>query len=296
MKRRATDSGDSLELLLDTICNMFGCIVFIAMFLFLALGDGTESLARNAAGMGADEAIAAQAQLAELNRRLDRTTETLDQLRSGVPSSERDRITADAALAAQLENDILLAEARLKQSAAINEQVSGRQKNIAEKLADAKSRRADLEREKEELQTELKHQNAMRIGSARLPVERKANNFDRELMVIVQGGHAYAWLQSQWDKATMVQITPKGDGFIVKPILGRGIRVTDAIGSDPRWSSIVSQINGKRQTAYLMVYPNSVAAFIQLRVDLLKNNILLKLDAMPADTVITLGPSENTTD
>lgn len=295
MSRRAPDSSDSLELLLDTICNMFGCIVFIAMFLSIFVSDSSQELAKATAGMGAEEALAARDQLDDLEQQLKDATETLDQLKSTISEEDRARIAHDAKQIATLERDIAAAEERLKESIAVNEKVTDWKKSIDGQLSNAKQRQAELDAEKDRLTRELDQQHSMRVGAARLPVVTAAKKYEREIMVILRGKIAYAWRNSS-NRAVMVRFSRRGDGLLVSPISGRGIRVNESISTEPRWLPIVSGIQPERQAAYVMVYPDSVEQFLLLRADLLKRGIKSKVEPMAADDDIVLYPGTVTVD
>lgn len=73
MKRRKTSSDSSLELLLDTICNTFGGVLFIAILaaILLANSSKVESLVEGAKPMSEEEVEQLREQLTQSQARLD---------------------------------------------------------------------------------------------------------------------------------------------------------------------------------------------------------------------------------
>ena len=82
MSRKAASSGDSLDLLLDTICNTFGGILFIAMLVVLL----TNQLSRDAA-TAAPNAESSRA-LRRLRGELTESQSRLTKLRQAVRQKE----------------------------------------------------------------------------------------------------------------------------------------------------------------------------------------------------------------
>src|SRR5687768_3661347 len=75
MSRKSSASSDSLDLLLDTICNTFGGVLFIAMLVIILLNMSGEKAASVPATPDA------QAQLAAAQAEMVRAQTELDQLR-----------------------------------------------------------------------------------------------------------------------------------------------------------------------------------------------------------------------
>ena len=90
MSRRRHEPDDSLELLLDPICNMFGTIMFVALIAAL--------LVLTKSGVAVDEAVsAAERRIESKSRQLEERADELERMLGALPAGEERELDAAAA-------------------------------------------------------------------------------------------------------------------------------------------------------------------------------------------------------
>lgn len=220
--RRRPAGESSLELLLDTICNTFGGVLFIAMLVAVLVQNS--SLAPSAApdpGPSAAELIAGQSELADLLDRLaalraaaaqqsellrqfamPENTALLDELKS--VTAQRDAL---------LDRRLRLVEAAAERQVRIDQ--------IAEELRQLDTRLKQVGDELTEAEAALRSEIAARTQSARLP--RLRNTFKQEIGIIVRYGRLYLWHRYG---PSGVREGLNTDEFVVLGPTSRGIRTT----------------------------------------------------------------------
>jgi hypothetical protein len=129
--RRRRQDDSSLELLLDTICNTFGGILFLAMLVSLLLSQ-TQRKQATAQAAAPQQPALSPADAALLQRRATRLTQE---------SARVEELLADVRRVAKRvsdsETDALLVE--LKESEAVNADLAGRQAAVLAMAADAQA-------------------------------------------------------------------------------------------------------------------------------------------------------------
>lgn len=192
MGRRRNSSADSLELLLDTICNTFGGVLFIAILVVILLqttGDGTADpmdsarevriqeltarLEEDSAKLEAiEQADTGQRQLIEQfsNDDVRELLHTRDMLRESSDQARRER------------DDLIGAAAR--DQAAINA--------ARRDTEDVKPLLPGARRQVQELERQLESERASRREEIRLPVAHPAAG-KTEIGLILRYGRMYVW-------------------------------------------------------------------------------------------------------
>lgn len=162
MRRRASEPQDSLELLLDTICNMFGTIMFIALvaaLLAMVRASGAEEDVL--AGISRDRARAVE-ELAELAASMERQLAELP-----APASE------DGSISSALER-VLRAEAEVVRRRELvdryREAVASARRDLTDAAREIEPLRAEIERLEESIDSARK----ARQRVLRTPLEREA--------------------------------------------------------------------------------------------------------------------------
>jgi len=188
MKRRR-ESASSLELLLDTICNTFGGVLFLAILVCVML-RGAPRLKTLAASPSA-ESVAMQSRLAALAGERDVLQASLRQRMrlqnrfsdAATEAAWQERETLNARLAGMLRarDEVLQATSKLEQAAAAAE-VASAEKELATAAAEAANARRAL-------QVEV----AARTQVARLP--REHFTAKREIGMVIRFGRLYQWVK-----------------------------------------------------------------------------------------------------
>jgi len=228
-RRRSTFSSDSLELLLDTICNVFGGIILMAVLVVL--------LTQTTAGRlpdpePADIERAFQVQRLRFERqKLERRLADLEEHRRQIgetfqaTTSESGERLADAHN--QFQEAVHEASDRLQQMNATEKDTHREHSRAEEQLDEARRRLNEKEEELAQLQDDLRHAESAISRKVRLP-HRRGTAAGRALYYVVKGKRAYALEGVRWyggtHRAGDCEVTPVAhhQAAKVKPIDGEG--------------------------------------------------------------------------
>ena len=274
MARRQSARQDSLELLLDTICNTFGGVLFIAILVVLLLqqtGNGPD-------GPPAPHRPVSEVEMLSLTNRLDAITAELARLSETRVSQEatvasfapaeiralieqrRDATTRQNAL--QAEVDQLRVENA--KSSARTEAVRAENERVRVSLAKAveKKRRAEQTLEQERL---------ARVEEVRLPVIRPAFG-KREIGLILRYGRLYVWHRYGAGNERLglntdefVVVAEEDDSLVTRPIPTKGIPLDDSNASREAIRRTLSRFDAKSCCLAVIVRPDSYGVFKQVR-------------------------------
>jgi hypothetical protein len=211
-RRQADDSGGSLELLLDTICNTFGAIIFLALLMTVLLSSTTRTASRDTAGtrpaVSAADLTRLRAKVSSLEGEVGEVRQMLEDYRSSVargtaPESvalvdELNRLRTEAN-ASEVSQARLLMEAAEAQAAAARanaaQQAARAGRDRAAAAADQAAARLDAVRQlQSRLQTTQLHVKAKSSGqtvqaTGVAPQERVT--FKQEFGVLIRYGRMY---------------------------------------------------------------------------------------------------------
>jgi len=190
---RRREPTDSLDLLLDTICNTFGGILFIALLVVILLQlQGEQTAATTEKDVTAADLAALRIELADridserrLRELLDRQRHTLADL---APDELADLIAEHHAVNATHAERQTQREDLLQQSAELAE-------SIEQTHEDLKSTAADLEAAKARVRTleqQVADQRESRRRELRTPVQHMPHG-KREIGCVLQYGRFYIW-------------------------------------------------------------------------------------------------------
>ncbi|MGH7192084.1 MAG: hypothetical protein ACREJM_00955, partial [Candidatus Saccharimonadales bacterium] len=184
MGRRRRKSQSSLDLLLDTICNTFGGVVFIAILVVVLLRMTSQAHVTNAPSPDA------QAELIALDEQRGQAAARLKSLREA--AEQQQRIIEQVA---KPENETLLEQMRELQTRRdmLDEQRMGSLGSLSQSQAETNRVAAQLEsldqklqeipRKLASLEAELKAEIELRTEDARLPVQRDTDKIGFPLML-----------------------------------------------------------------------------------------------------------------
>lgn len=271
MSLRRTKPADSLELLLDTMCNLFGGIVLLAVLVTLLAkqekraeidgsSDSREMLQRRIARVEAEQDI------------LRREQDELEAKSAANPANERLRMVSERKhLARQLEalrEQVLAGQAqttsgtskdpteRLRQLQAEKDTVELQRSKLAnslETIGDAQKQ--SLQRESD-IKRQLSAISDQQIQLLRLPQERETTK--EAFWILVKHGRLYP-LRDLSGERNVDSITWRdgSDSVLPIPMTGRGI---DPIQSPSSFLRIVQSIPLTKYVAYV-VWEDSFATF-----------------------------------
>lgn len=262
MRRTSTDAG-SLDMLLDTMCNTFGGVCFIALMVAILSASLPADEADEETGVS--EQMIVNREAARLSRERDELKAALA-IQEAFVSSGTNR-EARALSAAQLSGGIAsnaTALAKLKkEKAELEDALAKVTTDISYSTREA-SRLARLLKEMEE---RLGSPANMKNRPMRTPVERELDEYD-PVSVWIRNGRLYClWDSSHVDCKTTDGVKGREWDYRLKP--GAGFLLTDAFYRSADYRQLIERITGK---VFLRIFCDaaSFAQLCDLRDDLIR--------------------------
>ena len=276
MKRASDEPNDSLELLLDTICNMFGTIIFVA--LIAALLALTSTTSKTESSLATIE-LERERQLGSLASRADELERELAALPAPEDSGDAaDPANAEAAERAQAAlGEIARREALVEHYSAAVESVRGDLKSLGAQVA-------PLREEIRRLESALESARKSKDRVMRTPLERELEL--RIYTIVVWEDRLYPvcdWSNlppdrcarfRQWDDRFVFAsgcrldgncggMNPSGFSRTIPLRRGAGIPITDlaSLVGDPRFQQLLSTLRPTDDLILLDVAPDSFDSF-----------------------------------
>lgn len=288
-RRRRRNADSSLELLLDTICNTFGGVLFLAILIAMLLQ------LRGRAATVASPSVAHQLEFERLTNQQVDARERLEKISGAL--REQDKLVAqfqsNSQSIAELERQKQQRDRLNATSAKLLENVAHEQQSInveAQQLANLDAALAQAEREKTALDARLKRESAARQESARLPTLH--DTVKREVPLCLRHGRLYR---------VLVNGQPNERDFEVGSIFGRRTLTPKPQGGDsiPRGDagralveSTLQQIKPDISYVAVFVWPDSYGQFRQMKEVLVQRGFEYRLVPMPATAnTLTEGAS-----
>jgi len=274
MSRKKSSPGDSLELMLDTICNTFGGVLFIAILVIVMLqmaGDdpasGSETEALAAAALHDQQTK----ELDQLKLQLSRATENLasqsDALKRLAPADSQHLIDELAAA----EQDLQMAQNQLSARRKSIEQMNQTTDKMiaAEASLNARSSqaastvrqlRSQLEQQRSKQRTELKT-TALHAPSTR-----------QEVALVLQYDRLYVWhhydrfgRRSGLNTDDFLVTGEEGSGVVTTPHPFCGLPLDDSSDLGARIRQQLQPFNPGMVHFVIVVRPDSFDSFSKLR-------------------------------
>lgn len=286
-RRRRSNSADSLELLLDTICNTFGGVLFIAILVVILLRMTGESNEEEPT-----ESIAPE-HFQELQNRLTSLTRELSLLRENRTSQQRlaekfaeqevrDQIITRNTLQETLDD----LEREYNQQLASN---ASQSHEIEETRSENLQTDEDLQKAQEELedlQRKIVDERKSRVQEMRSPVVR-SSGFKSEIGVILRYGRMYVWHRYSRGGTRLglntdefVIVGTQGTSVITQPIPTAGTPLRDDNLSRGKLRERLSQFSPRESVITVVVRPDSYGQFRVLRDVLLAEGFEYRLMPM----------------
>ncbi len=263
---RRQPADDSLEMLLDTITNVFGGIIFIAILVALLTGQRAEQ-ATDRAAAGAAQQVNLTTDITALHAEIERKTELSAYLEGLIvaPDTSWDDVLA------QLDDDIVAARRRLRTARQQLDRLRDKQTPIDQKLQAAAATREALLSEIQRLEAQIESEQEQRKLNARLPVTRVTRKAPVHIVLTAgrmfildrcEGGLDKVLDEDQHD----VDYFPGGGGQVqVKLRRAGGTPIGPQFGSHPRWRRLLQAASRDRYFLYFVVLPDAYRDFLTLR-------------------------------
>lgn len=228
-RRASTFSSDSLELLLDTICNVFGGIILMAILVVL-LTQTTAGRLPEPEPEDVDRAFQVQ-RLRFERQKLQRRLADLEAHRRQIgetfhdTTSEAGERLADAR--GRFQEAVQEASDRVQQISAAAKDTRREHTRAREQLAVAERRLDEKQQELDRLQAGLRHADSAVSRKVRLP-HRQGAATGNPLYYVIKGNRAYSLKNVRWfagaHRAGQCRVTaaPQRQVAEVRPIPGEG--------------------------------------------------------------------------
>jgi len=276
MRRRRAES-DSLDMLLDTICNVLGGIVFIVMLIavlaFARAGD--DSLLRGKSRAEVQAAFGEASRIVRLELRRDELLEALAALSPEVEVAADDSTDIESR---RLELMELLAEAESRRARLeeLRQRVRGDVRELAEQVDDAEGMAAELERQIESLTRRVEQERARRTVEARLPIRRTTRR--EPIHCVIRGDRIHvlwtldpntrtpAWGRTEPRDVRSVR-TPVagGDQVDIHLLPNGGFRINEDFATHPRWRELIATAAREQTFLSFFVEASGFESFLQVK-------------------------------
>ncbi len=271
MGRRRAVKQDSLELLLDTICNTFGGVLFIAIMVVMLLaqsGHGPEAVVP---APSPEELEAQSRELAELSAEVLRKQEIQASqaalVKSLAPDAIRELIERRKMLLAELAQQKAAVDEQQAKNAAVMANVVRAQAEIDKLLTDLKI----AQQQESEARTLLASEQHARTKDARLPQQRQLGE-KREILLVVRYGRLYLWhdydlrlLRRGLNLRDFVVISDDGEQLTTRPKPTAGIVLDESPECRRAIDRLLGRFDPKQFYLAPIVRPDSYGVFRYLR-------------------------------
>ncbi len=294
MSRKAAPVGDSLDLLLDTICNTFGGILFIAMLVVIL----TSQISRDAAP-SAPSAESSRA-LRRLRGELTESESKLTKLRQAVRQKEDlERRFADPESLGLLESlrsldddsDELLKERAQKltdvaESQADLEETARELERLAQLLTETKER---LQLEKQRLENEA----SLRSRTSEVPQQRATQK--QAIAFFLKAGRLSAFAHRNEDgeiiqNAAESKIVEEAPGKkYIELVPGAGLTIAVDGSNAAEIAARLADFDKTKHFLSVFVFKDSFANFESLKNEMIRSGFEYHLVPFPDDAKVYIG-------
>jgi len=260
--RKPLEQEGSLDLLLDTVCNAFGGIVFITLLVCILPSTLTENASSST-----------QASAAEIFE-LQRARETLSLKEKVLPVLEQ---AAQNFANPEQEKELSeLAELKEREREAIevSELLSSREADIDRRIKGARLQVERLKAIRQRLRTGLNQieegkQSRRDVRFTRLPRLRKVNR--NNFFIVLSGGRAYPvrrpgdrTLQYQFNEVDF-EVKNLGETKSFTPLPGKGSAIGEWLRAPDEALHLLGQVPRELYLIHLIVFPDSLQHFSPVR-------------------------------
>lgn len=269
MRRDTSANGSSLELLLDTICNTFGGVVFIALLVILLLQQTVQR-------------PSAESETAELEAEVEQAKlqQTLEALRSSQRAMEtmaQELFTPEALeLAKQLQqerrtneelaDEIATLEANAERITREAELAQAATAELQRRLAETKRKLTDAETRRWELARQLESERAKHTRDIRLSAVRTVSSLRGQVILTVRFGRLYyiargfTGVPQSTDDVRVIEV--KENVYVFDEVPGRGIPLDGSPESERKVRELLAPFP---PTAYILAVNVRADSFEEFR-------------------------------
>jgi len=298
MRKLRPHSEESIDLLLDTICDVFGGFVFIACLLALLINHKTptpDDPAGTAGTQGRVLAVkleAAKSELAGLQK-LNLKLKDLGQDKLQTLIRERNDLQATLdRLRKQLSSSLNPAPGTAKDPVGDITDLRSEVKALDQRVADAKARKdaaekkaGDLAAQIQSIRSKITAEDEKHVEHVRFPKERQITK--AAMNIILQNGAIYPLVNADGEKFSgLTRVMKDDESFDAIPKKSEGMPMSNAaavrrlLASYKRWGGYVS----------LNVFPDSFETFRAFKALILEAGLDYGFDVYPEHYIITFSP------
>ncbi len=298
MRRHQSGADESsLELLLDTICNTFGGVLFISILVVLLVNMSSEAVSTTPPDeISQSELIQMETQLQQSQERMQKLRRAIE-LQKDIEKKFVEPETSDLVREWRQGNQQLSHSVDNKHQ--ILSKISQSQIKINEITNELEQNAEAIARVKQELssvESLLSSESSARSRSAKLPKVRRSAK--REMVFFLRRGRftAYAKRDSSGNyvpnAADVVEKTDNGRPYIEpKPNSGTLIKV-DGRSDDPI-ARTLSDFNAAQHYVYVFVWPDSFAQFAALKGVMVRKQFEYHLVPVTNEQKVYVGASSS---
>lgn len=297
-RAKRDNNGSSLELLLDTICNTFGGVLFISILVVILINMSSDS----ARSRPPDEI--AQTELMEMQLELQKSQDRIQKLQNVIEqqqSIEKQFVDPDTKNLirnwTQLNAEVTrLAESKEKALSNISEdqvlinRVATESKQSADALASAKEKYSSL-------QSKLRLEVESRSQTAKLPKLRKTDKNEMVFFLHKQYFSSYARKMGEgiYVPNTNEVVEKTGlQGDYIEPVPSAGVKISSDDNSvQEALEKRLSDFKPDQHYIAVFVSPDSFEQFAVLKNLMVKKGFEYRLEPYTVDQKVYIGPAEN---
>lgn len=267
VRRRSTDSGDSLEMLLDTVCNVFGGVIFVAMLIAILTSQTSQAIvtdhrATTTAVKELRAVNAVHARIANLQSSLDEITKTSQTIGTGESKRAQQILELIEQRQGEATKRIEAARQWLDRFAELE----------SEAIDDLDRRLAQATSDMEEQEEKTRQVRDAKTIQGRLPVERQTQK--TQILLIIWKGKVYAvpigagrahLLAGGMGDDVEVDMRPAVGAIIITPTPGKGSTINAHIKDNKHFGQLMDLLKSDQHFFDMFVTADSVDAFNQLR-------------------------------
>jgi hypothetical protein len=284
MSKKGNSLGsDSLDMLLDTMCNTFGCIIFVAILMAVVSQEAGDAIASgNQAGVSEAKAAQQRAQLSVLEQDIARQEQLVKVLVEMQDDGAKDVVDHTAAIEREKERGKELEEIR-----------AASEKKKAETLHDIESTKVEIDKTKVAIGELEKRLQEGRIVTRKFRVPRlrtPMSSADSVVNCVLQGGRFYVVRElppgNGSDAEDVAVSTGKGpDGaefYVVTPLAKAGQPIQHLDAPKGKLKQAL-ELDPKRTVVEFTVYPDSFREFILLKQEFAQRHFEYAWKPLTAD-------------
>ncbi len=283
--RRKNGSSDSLDLLLDTICNTFGGVLFIAMLVIILLNmSGKKAASVPAAEEARAKMAAAQSALTQAQSELDRLRRASAEQAKLVTQFADPRIKS---LLTDVTSSQSVATATAATNAANLQSAAEKQdtiNQIASDLAALEAALAHAQKQLAAVESQLKQERELRTRTVNLPKQKQTTK--DQVAFLLQGGKLYGYMRigasgNPEQDGRDTRIITVGKETFLEPLAGGGANVNPAGDTSGAIRQKFQGWDPARHFIAVAVWPDSFEHFSAVRQVLVERGFEYQLLPLP---------------